>query len=276
MSKSYCNKSCDDCKEKELLKCPGCQIISSKSLSNNCSVAKCCTNKGLCQCESCEISKECRMLQNRDETLKHELKKLELAEKEKESRIEKAQFLAPKMKFLFYLIIPYIVVQFMMLEFVKGIAPSIYSWGKIIAVATNILYGVILLSMGKAEDRYKTAGICIIICGISGVLDILNIGGSLLSSILITIVSLYGGYSEYMAHADILADINPELSQNWKNLWKWYIGSMIGLFASIIVVFISPVLAFLILMGAGIITIGVYIAKFVYIYKSTKSLENYK
>ena len=96
----------------------------------------------------------------------------------------------------------------------------------------------------------------------------------MLIAIPVLAVALYGEYSEYMAHAAVLADVDPELSDKWTNLWNWHVGLNIGVLGSPFLVLI-PVLGALILFGMAIGLIVVSVLKLLYLYQTAKAFREY-
>ena len=84
------------------------------------------------------------------------------------------------------------------------------------------------------------------------------------------IVSLVGEYNEYSAHAEVVGDVAPVLSDKWTGLWKWYIGMTLGLLGSILLMLIIPILGLLVALVTAIGTIVVSILKLVYLYRTAK------
>ena len=138
-----------------------------------------------------------------------------------------------------------------------------------------------LLKLGSEEDRYRTAGICALIAGVSSALAAMINGGSdgatwiLIFMIPAAIVAIVGEYNEYMAHSAVLSGVDNELSEKWEVLWKWYIGLFLGMFGCIIVMLIIPILGAIAIIGCAIGTIVVGILKLVYLYRTAKIFREY-
>lgn len=90
------------------------------------------------------------------------------------------------------------------------------------------------------------------------------------------IVSLVGEYNEYSAHAEVVGDVAPVLSDKWTGLWKWYIGMTLGLLGSILLMLIIPILGLLVALVTAIGTIVVSILKLVYLYRTAKVFREYR
>ena len=119
------------------------------------------------------------------------------------------------------------------------------------------------------------------IAGAIGALTAIVNGGSegagwmLIFTIPAAIVALVGEYNEYMAHSAVLTGVDNVLSDKWEVLWKWYIGLFLGVFGSILVMLIIPVLGAIAVIGCTIGTVVVGILKLVYLYRTAKTFRDY-
>ena len=93
-----------------------------------------------------------------------------------------------------------------------------------------------------------------------------------------TVLSLIGIYHEHMAHSAALSGVNDVLSQKWKNLWKWFIGSCAALISFPILMFMmggAAIIAVIVLVAAFIGLVVTSIAKLVYLYRTAKVFREY-
>ena len=161
-------------------------------------------------------------------------------------------------------------------ETTAEIFPGLFFPGEIINAICSLTYGVILLKLCSEEDRYRTAGICVLISGVSSAVaaavNAISEGATwiLIFTIPAAIVSMVGEYNEYMGHSAVLAGVDEDLSEKWLMLWKWNIGLFLGMFGCILLVMISPVLGALMLLGTAIGILVVSILKLVYLYRTAK------
>ena len=144
--------------------------------------------------------------------------------------------------------------------------------------------GLVLLKLSSQIARYRTAGICFMVGGIvnilTSVLPTLTSGDGLpLLLSLISLVSgvflLVGEYQEYMGHSELLWDVDVELSDKWRKLWKWYIGCFLVLLASIVVILLSLILGLLVTLAATIVLLVIMIVKLVYLYRTAMIFRNW-
>ena len=66
MGESYCGKSCDSCPVREPENCPGCKNGPGSPWSGECELARCCRDKGHDSCNTCNLSYQCSMYNNRE------------------------------------------------------------------------------------------------------------------------------------------------------------------------------------------------------------------
>ena len=88
-------------------------------------------------------------------------------------------------------------------------------------------------------------------------------------------VSLYSTYQEYQAHAEVLDGLDDELAENWRKLWKWEVGFLIGIVGCLLLVIISAVLGLMALIVVVIGLVVVSILKLVYLYRMAKFFREY-
>lgn len=275
MSETYCGKSCE-----EKLECPGCKAGPGKYWSCACELAKCCKEKGHEACDTCSFKETCETLRERENIPEYRLKK-RVEEVDRKARIvQKAAFLGKWLWILFWLVIPGSLGSFMTVEGIVKLFPAFNLPGQVINILCSAAYGLILLNLFSAHDNYRISGICClvttavsaVVLGVSGGSDA---SWALILTIPASIVGLVGEYHEYIAHAGVLRDVDAILSQDWRNLWKWYIRMMAAIIGSIIVMLIVPPLGFVGVLVSAIGIVVVSIMKLVYLYRTAKAFRQY-
>ena len=108
---------------------------------------------------------------------------------------------------------------------------------------------------------------------ISGISD--SVGWTLIFALPVVIVGFVGMYREFMAHADVLTGVDNDLSAKWEKLWKWYIGSLLALLGSAVLLVVIPILGLLAVLAAAVAVIAVSILRLVYLYKTAKIFRDY-
>lgn len=189
---------------------------------------------------------------------------------------EKAPFLGKWLWILFWLVIPQALASLLNSDLFDS--QSVFRFlGLLLQAAYLLGYGLVLLKLSSHIARYRTAGICFLVGGIvnilTSVLPTLTSGDGL--PLLLSLISLVSGvflmvgeYQEYMGHSELLWDVDVELSDKWRKLWKWYIGCFLALLGSIVVVLFSSLLALLAALAATIGVLVVLIVKLVYLYRT--------
>lgn len=281
MAETYCGKICADCAQRETLNCPGCKAGPGKQYGADCTLAKCCTDKGHQECTTCGFNGNCGTLRSKDRMPEYRLKSIE-AEKIRLAAIAKrAPVLGKWLWLLFWLIIPSSVASLMTNENIAGAIPSVFVPGQVLSAICSFAYAFILIRLNSEEERYRTAGICDLIGGAVSVLIACISGGAeaptwtLLISIPAAIVSFVGEYNEFTAHSIVLTGLDNELSEKWSTLWKWCIGMYGAMLGSLLIIVIAPVLGLLVTLAAAIGLIVVGILRLVYLYRTAKIFREY-
>ena len=281
MAETYCGKSCDECTMKEQLNCSGCKTGPGKQFSGDCALAKCVRDKGHETCDTCGFKGNCSTFRGRINKPHYRIRNLEAEQMRKEIIARRVPILGKWLWIIFWLIIPSTIGSLMANETTAEIFPGLFLCGQIINAICYFTYGAILLKLGSVEDRYRTAGICALIVGAVSVAVAIIAGTAeeaswtLLFTLPAAILAVVGEYNEYMAHSAVLTGVNNELSEKWERLWKWHIGLFLGMYGSIFVMFIAPVLGGIAALGCAIGTIVTAILKLVYLYRTAKIFREY-
>ena len=281
MAETYCGKTCAECTKKEQLNCSGCKGGPGRQFGGDCELSKCVRDKGHETCDTCGFKGNCGTLRSRESMPDYRIRKIEAEEQRKGAIAKRAPVLGKWLWIIFWLVIPSSIGSIMAHETTAKILPGLFMPGQIINAICSLIYGAILLKLGSEEDRYRTAGICALIAGASSALAAMINGGSdgatwiLIFTLPAAIVAIVGEYNEYMAHSAVLSGVDNELSEKWEVLWKWYIGLFAGIFGSILLMLIIPVLGAIAVIGATIGTVVVSILKLVYLYRTAKIFREY-
>ena len=258
MAETYCGKNCAECSKREKLNCQGCKAGPGRQFGGDCELAKCVRDKGHETCETCGFKGNCGTLRSRESMPDYRIRKIESEKMRKAAIAKRAPVLGKWLWIIFWLVIPSSIGSIMSHETTAKILPGLLMPGQIINAICSLTYGAILLKLGSEEDRYRTAGICALIAGVSSALAAMINGGSdgatwiLIFTIPAAIVAIVGEYNEYMAHSAVLSGADNELSEKWEVLWKWYIGLFLGMFGCIIVMLILPILGAIAILGCAI------------------------
>ena len=281
MAETYCGKNCAECSKREKLNWQGCMAGPGRQFGGDCELAKCVRDKGHETCETCGFKGNCGTLRSRESMPDYRIRKIESEKMRRAAIAKRAPVLGKWLWIIFWLVIPSSIGSIMSHETTAKILHGLLMPGQIINAICSLTYGAILLKLGSEEDRYRTAGICSLIAGVSSALAAMINGGSdgatwiLIFTIPAAIVAIVGEYNEYMAHSAVLSGADNELSEKWEVLWKWYIGLFLGMFGCIIVMLILPILGAIAILGCAIGTVVVSILKLVYLYRTAKIFREY-
>lgn len=281
MSKPYCGKSCEGCTYRDELGCPGCKAGPGKFWSCECALAKCCKEKGHETCETCSFYANCETRSERERIPEYRLKK-QIDEADKAAKAaQKAAFLGKWLWLLFWLVVPATLAGFMTIDRIAQLVPALYLPGQLIGIICSAGYGFILLKLASEHHSYRISGICcLVITAIGWVITAVSGSGSappwiLLLALLVLVVGLIGEYHEYMAHAGVLREVDGSLSQDWSRLWKWYVRTIAGIFGSLLIMLLIPMVGALALL-VSVIGLGVVsIKKLIYIYRTAQLFRAY-
>lgn len=285
MAETYCGKNCDMCSLRAELNCPGCKTGPGNYYGGDCSIMKCCKEKGHNACETCGFKTNCGTFQNRGQMANWRRDRIESDAMQKQRTAERSIILGKWISVLFWLVIPSTIASIMGNDRLQEYAPVVYLIGTSLKAMVSIIYGAILLRLSAVEDSYKSAGVCILFCSLMDILLVVfsTIGItaevselSLLISIPEVIVALIATYKEYQAHSYVLSGVDDVLSRDWSLLWKWFVGCMLTMLGSLVLGFIAPLLAILIVLAAGIGIIIINITKLVFLYKTAAAFRHYR
>lgn len=195
-------------------------------------------------------------------------------------RNRQAQFLGKRIGWLFWLIIPSLIASIMTHEKMVQVFPVLWLPGEVLSLVTVVVYGVILLQMHGENQRYLVSGVCMIVSGVLAFsMEILKFYVAVtwitIVMIPVAIVELCAVYYEYSAHAQVLAGFDPKLSENWRSLWKWYIGVLVAMLLEIGLMLLAPLAGLIVMMITALIMLVVSVMKLVYLYRTAQLLQRY-
>lgn len=275
---SYCGKNCIECDRKEELNCSGCkEWVTSNSAE--CDIAKCCKDKNHNTCDTCNSS-VCSKIKSRDSVPDIILNERKRIKEESEKLKNTASILGKSMTVMFWLLIPQIVAGILTAEslFSSSVVKIV---GYCINLVCIVIYSIMLLKAVSVNSEYKTAAYCLLIGGVARavsdmLLQVTAIGNySMIITIPAAIVSFVGAYYEFNTHFEVLYHINREMSEKWSKLWKLNKIGLIGSIASLVLVFILPLIGVLVALASAIIVIVAGIKKLIYLYNTSKILNEY-
>ena len=198
---------------------------------------------------------------------------------------EDAAVLAGRLWPLFWLIVPGTIAGFLSDEALAAHWPDLASLGEILGILCSVVYGLLLLSLARVNGGYRAAGVCTLFVAVAGII-IQSLGGgdprnvergiALILTLLAGVAALVGEYTECTSHAEVLEPVDLELSQRWRRLMKWYIGTYLGSVGSIVVVMIFGPLGLLVMLASIIGMMVVAILKLVYLWRTARTFREYE
>ena len=277
MAETYCGKTCTQCPEMEQGNCSGCKTGPGKRFGGDCKVASCVQEKGHESCESCGFQSGCAKYQARYQVPQERRQRAEDIAKRNSLLAHRAEVLGKWIWYLFLLVIPNTIGSVMTQESIWGADSAMITIGNLLQNVCSFAYGAILLKAAVEEEKYQTAGACVLIAALGGILTYVfpdNAALTLLVNIPLAIIGFYGKYHEYMGHASALTDVDDELSAKWEKLWKWDIIVSVGLLCSAFFILV-PLIGALLVLGFAISIIVVSILKLVYLYQTAKAFREF-
>lgn len=135
-------------------------------------------------------------------------------------------------------------------------------------VAISIAYAYVLYALSKTNEKYLIAAIILIAVQVIDVVGNFFIAPTsnikmIILSIVVIVVGMWSEYNEFVAHAEVMEEYDPLMSEKWIKLWNWYV---ISVFVTLVGLFVNNTITSI----ATIIVIVTSVLKIVYIYKSTE------
>lgn len=162
----------------------------------------------------------------------------------------------------------------------KGKITVLFAMGIVGVFLENIpmlVYGGVLISMGKVCDSYKTAGLCMLVSSVLSIVSTFifeeDSAGSLILTIPAAVLSLIAIYGEIQGHAEILTGIDDENANKWLQLWKWMIMAYGGLIGSMVLIVILLPVGAIVAVAASIALVVTAVMKIKYLYDMDNTLK---
>ena len=111
-----------------------------------------------------------------------------------------------------------------------------------------------LLLLGGAHEKYRLAGICVVLSGVvAAVQPYLGEGKvmALAASVVSLLLSAVGEYCECMAHADTALGADRALAEKWGGLWKWMVGAQAALVLSVLLIDVLGLASLAVMLGSA-------------------------
>ena len=275
---TYCGKDCASCSYKEDLNCSGCKQGPGRPIDGDCKLARCCRDKGHENCETCLNKRNCGMWLDKGNMARQRKDRIEEEGKKQEECIHVAKELVKWVRILFWMVIPMELLALLGNDKFTELVPALELPVTVGSCVVQLVYAGVLYRMSMEKALYRKAAFFL---GGSALLGVVSVfvpevnGWMFLVSIPALVVSLAAIYFEYTAHAEVVASFDWELSENWHKIWKWYLYGLIGVFASVFLIAIGPLLGIIAMLGCAILLIAAGILKYVYLYRMMRLFGSY-
>ena len=157
MAETYCGKTCAECDLREKLNCQGCKMGPGKPYTGECTITRCCVNRGHSTCTDCTTASTCSMWKQRGDMPAERLRKREADATQKFVRDREYNFLAQWIGFLFWYVIITIGIRFVV-GMVSGLMEG-NLFGEIVDCLIQLGHALILRLGSSAQvlciDRVK-------------------------------------------------------------------------------------------------------------------------
>lgn len=275
MAETYCGKTCETCRQREELQCQGCKADPGRMISGDCQIARCCAGKRMNSCDQCVSSGYCSVLRGADDAPKNRLNK-QKAERERRERLQRMSGQLGKwLTVLFWMVIVVNVMALVGNDSVYAVVPALELPFVIFFRLFSCAYGGILVMLAGSYWRYGSAGWLMIAQSVINLLATLTEEHmAFLSGILAFVavgIALAAEFQRFHAHAEVLEDVDSELSEKWCRLWYWSIGSIATTVLSpLLAAILSKFMAVIVILAALIIMVVVGILEIVYLYRTAR------
>ena len=276
---TYCGKDCLNCSYKEELNCSGCKQGPGRVIDGDCKLARCCRDKGHETCETCLNKRNCGMWLDKGSMARQRKEMLEEKAKDEEERTRVAQALAKWVSFLFWMVIPMELCSFLFNEKLLELFPALELPGMVCPILLRLVYAGLLLKMSAVWPEYKRASVylfCLSGVNLIGIfLPALPNGLDMLIAIPEAILGMVAMYYEYMAHAELIARYDLELSENWHKIWKWTWRALVGIFGGALFTAIAGIVGLIFMLVCVGFLVAASVLKYVYLYRMMKIFKEY-
>ena len=265
MRVNACGKDCAACGERLAERCTGC----GEETTALCAIARCAEKKCFDKCTECWKNDDCKKLLQRDNMPASRREDLRYAAQRRVWAQENAKLLRLWLTVLGVLAVPRGFALLLSLP-TEALLPGGVQMSpqlsapqtKLLLAVCHVLYGVVLLLLSRPQEKYRMAGLCILLSGaVVAVQPYLDGGLTLALSVLYLLLCFVGEYYECAAHADTALGIDRALAENWGRIWKWVVvGQVVLMAAWLLMPYVLP-LAAMTLIALMILLPRVYLRK---------------
>ena len=192
---------------------------------------------------------------------------------------EKALFYSKWFKFLFWLVIlgngMSLVFTTLFLDATNGL---LYV-GEIVALIVGIVYSQILQRMASHDAVYHKAGLYLLWATVLSFVSFLFSTSnqfaefSSLFTIAGAVISYLAQKEEFLAHEQLMLNVDVQLSKRWGSLWTWTMRLIWILIGNLFVALVIPLLSLMVSLVASIAIIVLIFMKIAALYKSADCMR---
>ena len=236
MRVNACGKDCAACGEYAAEKCGGC----GEETTALCAIARCAEKKCFDKCTECWKNDDCKSLPKKDEmpalrreTLRYEMERRVWAQENAVTLrrcLTALAVLAVLRGFPLLLSLPIEAL----LPAGAQMSPLLFApQTKLLVAACHVVYGAVLLILSSLQEKYRMAGLCILLSGaVTAAQPYLGEKAALALAAVYLLLSFAGEYYECTAHADTALGVERDLAENWGRIWKWIVAGQVILMAA--------------------------------------------
>lgn len=274
MAETYCGKTCAECALREKLNCQGCKMGPGKPYTGECTITRCCVNRGHSTCTDCTTASTCSMWKQRGDMPAERLRKREADATQKFVRDREYNFLAQWIGFLFWYVIITIGIRFVV-GMVSGLMEG-NLFGEIVDCLIQLGHALILLKLASSTYCFRTAGVCSIISLVFTFLGavLAESGFGVLFAIVAVVPSLVSQYHEYIGYAEVTEEVDEELAGKWRVVWYISLGGLIVLAISLVLTMFGSLLGALLTVVSSVAVLVIEVFRIVFLYKTAQLFRN--
>ena len=276
MRVNACGKDCVACGEYLAEKCTGC----GEETTALCAIARCAEKKCFDKCTECWKNDDCKKLLQRDNMPASRREDLRYAAQRRVWAQENAKLLRLWLTVLGVLAVPRGFALLLSLP-TEALLPGGVQMSpllsapqtKLLLAVCHVVYGAVLLLLSRPQEKYRMAGLCILLSGaVVAAQPYLDGGLTLALSVLYLLLCFVGEYYECAAHADTALGIDRALAENWGRIWKWVVvGQVVLMAAWLLMPYVLP-LAAMTLIALMILLHRVYLRKVIRLWQMAQGL----
>ncbi|WP_325214307.1 DUF3795 domain-containing protein [Oscillibacter sp.] len=275
---TICGKSCESCGWKDQLNCAGCREDMGRPFSGPCGIAACCREKGHERCVTCTYFSLCSRRAGRDDVPRQELQRRDGEEAKQRRLAETAPLMAKWTWLMFWLVVPSELAGLLTVDFVAQAFPAAEAVGTALRFLCGLAYALFLWKLTPVLRSYRTAALCqLVVVLMYMFLPVIPEGSGLffLLGVPSLLLSLYGDYVEFFAHAQAVEPLDAELAANWRKLWKLLLISIGSLFLFLLSLFMGPFVAMFVGLAALALAIYYAVMRMVYLWRTAKRFREW-